>query len=120
MRHAALLVPLVLILAGASACGDDDDPAKGSSPVGGWKGSGLYACFHTDGRFASGDHINEVSTPSGSWTQDGKITLPKYPSEHMTWTINADKNLVLALPASCTQDCGPYLLTPDNSLPCFK
>jgi len=46
--------------------------------------------------------------------------LDKYPTEHMTWTINTDGSLLLAPPASCTTDCGPYLLTPDNSLPCFK
>lgn len=110
----ALAVLLLL-----AACGDDDNGPNGKSPVGGWKGT-IYACFSADGRLATGDQTAELSTPSGTWTEDGKLTLPGYPNEHGTWTINSDGNLLLAAPSSCTSDCGPYLLTPDNSLPCFK
>ena len=103
------------------ACGDDDTSTPGDkSPVGGWKSTGRYACFSADGRASFGDQSNEVSTPSGTWTKDGKIVLTDSPNEHATWTINADGNLLLSAPTSCTNDCGPFLYTPDNSLPCFS
>ena len=116
MRPTALMFALSMFLA---AC-VYDNPSNDKSPVGGWKGNGLYACFAADGRLAMGDHVGELSTPAGTWTQDGKLTFPSDPNDHGTWSINSDGNLVLAAPTSCTTGCGPFLLTPDNSLPCFK
>jgi hypothetical protein len=93
-----------------------NDTAAPSDPVGGWRATGLFACFSRDGRAAFGDHIDEVKSACCSWKADGTVQIQ---TKSGTWTLVDPNTLRLEAAPPCGDGGCVATYTRDDTLPCF-